>query len=58
MKAKPFVKWAGRKKRLVKQLGAKLPADFDNWGNAIYIMPFTDGRTMHLCINRQKINIQ
>ena len=28
-KAKPFIKWAGGKSQLIKQLDVALPADFD-----------------------------
>jgi|GEM_PF-2047012 len=35
MKAKPFVKWVGGKTQLIEQLEALLPADFDQWENAL-----------------------
>jgi len=40
---KPFVKWAGGKTRLLKEIEQRLPADFDNWNNVAYIEPFVGG---------------
>lgn len=41
---KPFVKWAGGKTRLLKEIERRLPADFDEWENATYIEPFVRWR--------------
>ena len=54
MKAKPFIKWVGGKSRHKEQLEAKLPAYFDSWDNATFIMPIADGRTMSIYRSRQK----
>ncbi|RXE70081.1 DNA adenine methylase [Xylanibacter muris] len=40
---KPFVKWAGGKTRLLKEIERRLPADFDEWKNATYVEPFVGG---------------
>lgn len=40
---KPFVKWAGGKARLLKEIERRLPADFDTWEDATYIEPFVGG---------------
>lgn len=54
-KAKPFIKWVGGKGKLIEQLEAKLPADFDNWENATYIEPFL---VVALCCSTCYNNIQ
>lgn len=46
MKAKPFVKWAGGKGSLLKQLEAMLPEDFDDRKEVTYIEPFVGGGAM------------
>jgi len=40
---KPFVKWAGGKTRLLKEIERRLPADFDSWENVAYVEPFVGG---------------
>lgn len=45
-KAKPFVKWAGGKNRLIDQLEMLLPQDFDDRKNVTYIEPFVGGGAM------------
>lgn len=40
---KPFVKWAGGKTRLLKEIEQRLPADFDEWNNVAYVEPFVGG---------------
>lgn len=40
---KPFVKWAGGKTRLLKEIEQRLPADFDKWNDVAYIEPFVGG---------------
>ena len=61
--AKPFVKWAGGKRHLLKKLEALLPPNFDDFQNVTYIEPFVGGGAMlfhmlhhHKCINRAIIN--
>lgn len=44
--AKPFVKWAGGKGSLIKQLTECLPQDFDKQQNVTYIEPFVGGDAM------------
>lgn len=44
--ARPFVKWAGGKGNLLKQLEALLPVNFDNQRNVTYIEPFVGGGAM------------
>lgn len=44
--AKPFVKWAGGKGRLLKTLDENLPANFDNIEFVTYIEPFVGGGAM------------
>ena len=44
--AKPFVKWAGGKGSLIKQLTECLPQDFDKQQNVTYIEPFVGGGAM------------
>ncbi len=61
--AKPFVKWAGGKRNLLKKLEALLPARFDDLQDVTYIEPFVGGGAMlfhmlynHKCIKRAVIN--
>lgn len=44
--AKPFVKWAGGKGSLIKQLIECLPQNFDEQQNVTYIEPFVGGGAM------------
>ena len=46
MDAKPFVKWAGGKRGLLKTLDELLPANFLNMPNVTYIEPFVGGGAM------------
>lgn len=62
-KAKPFVKWAGGKGNLLKQLEQLLPPNFDELRNVTYIEPFVGGGAMlfhmltcHKNISRVVIN--
>ena len=41
--AKPFVKWAGGKGKLLRTLEENLPADFDDIESVTYIEPFVGG---------------
>lgn len=61
--AKPFVKWAGGKGNLLKQLEDLLPTYFDDLHDVTYIEPFVGGGAMlfymlqhHKCIRRVVIN--
>lgn len=40
---KPFVKWAGGKVKLLKQIEQRLPVDFCKWENVTYVEPFVGG---------------
>lgn len=44
--AKPFVKWAGGKGALIKQLIEYLPANFNEYKNVTYVEPFVGGGAM------------
>lgn len=46
IKAKPFIKWVGGKSKLLAQLDAQLPLDFDRWEDVTYIEPFVGGGAM------------
>lgn len=46
IKPKPFVKWAGGKGNLLKQLEELLPPNFDKLQNVTYIEPFVGGGAM------------
>ena len=54
---KPFVKWAGGKGHLIKQLECLLPRDFDNLKDLTYIEPFVGGGAMlfHMLQNHKNI---
>lgn len=57
-KAKPFIKWAGGKSQLIKQLEALLPADFDRKQNMTYIEPFVGGGAMLFYMLQSHSNIK
>ena len=40
---KPFVKWAGGKTKLLKEIEQRLPMGFDEWKNVTYVEPFVGG---------------
>ncbi len=40
---KPFVKWAGGKTKLLKEIEPRLPVGFDEWKNVTYVEPFVGG---------------
>ncbi len=61
--ARPFVKWAGGKRKLLPTLEDNLPIDFDDHPSVTYIEPFVGGGAMlfymlehHPNINRAIIN--
>lgn len=54
---KPFVKWAGGKTRLLKEIEQRLPADFDEWVNVTYVEPFVGGGSMLLHMLNKHSNI-
>ena len=45
-KAKPFIKWAGGKTNILRQLEASLPDNFDQLNDVTYIEPFLGGGAM------------
>lgn len=55
--AKPFVKWAGGKGKLLRTLEGNLPADFDDIESVTYIEPFVGGGAMlfHMLGNHPNI---
>lgn len=60
---KPFVKWAGGKTRLLKDIEQRLPADFSNLEDVTYLEPFVGGGSVlfhmlqsHKNITRAVIN--
>ena len=57
LKAKPFVKWAGGKGKLLKSLEELLPENFDSLQNVTYIEPFVGGGAMlfHMLQNHKNI---
>lgn len=55
--AKPFLKWAGGKGKLLKQLEQLLPKDFTTWHDATYIEPFVGGGAMFFHILQAHPNI-
>lgn len=55
--AKPFVKWAGGKGKLLDTLQGYLPADFDQQEHITYIEPFVGGGAMLFHMLEQYDNI-
>lgn len=57
LQAKPFVKWAGGKGKLLKLLEGQLPKDFDLQEDVTYIEPFVGGGAMlfHMLNNHPNI---
>lgn len=55
--AKPFVKWAGGKGKLINKLESQLPEDFDQQADVTYIEPFVGGGAMlfHMLKNHPNI---
>lgn len=60
---KPFVKWAGGKTRLLKEIEQRLPVGFGEWENVTYVEPFVGGGSVlfhmldkHKNISRAIIN--
>lgn len=56
--AKPFVKWAGGKGRLIDKLESQLPEDFDQQADVTYIEPFVGGGAMLFHMLRNHPNIK
>ena len=57
VKAKPFVKWAGGKTKLLTQLEGLLPNNFNDLENVTYIEPFVGGGAMLFHMLRSHKNI-
>lgn len=57
-KAKPFIKWVGGKKQLLKQLDVLLPTDFAKRKNVTYIEPFVGGGAMLFYMLQTYTNIK
>jgi DNA adenine methylase len=58
MKAKPFIKWAGGKGQLIKQLDSLLPNYFSKRKDITYIEPFVGGGAMLFHILSKYPNIK
>lgn len=58
IKPKPFVKWAGGKGNLLKQLEDMLPSNFDDLQNVTYIEPFVGGGAMLFHMLQKHKNIR
>ncbi len=43
---KPFIKWVGGKSQLIPDLMRRLPKDFSQWEEAVYVEPFVGGGAM------------
>ena len=54
---KPFIKWVGGKSKLIEQLDAQLPADFDSLEDVTYIEPFVGGGAMLFYMLQHYLNI-
>ncbi|MCR5751462.1 MAG: DNA adenine methylase [Kiritimatiellae bacterium] len=57
VRARPFVKWAGGKGQLLRQLDALLPSDFAHRENIVYVEPFVGGAAMLLHVLSKYPNI-
>lgn len=54
---KPFVKWAGGKTRLLKEIEQRLPVGFSGWENVTYVEPFVGGGSVLFHMLRKHKNI-
>lgn len=55
--AKPFVKWAGGKSRLIDDIGKSLPSDLPLWKDAVYVESFVGGGAVLFWILQEYPNI-
>ncbi len=55
---KPFVKWVGGKSQLIPDLTNRLPKNFSEWEDAIYVEPFVGGGAMLFCLLQTFHNIK
>ena len=55
---KPFIKWAGGKTRLLKEIEQRLPVDFDEWENVTYVEPFVGGGSVLIRMLQKHKNIK
>lgn len=55
---KPFVKWAGGKRKLLKEIEQRLPKELHEWDNFTYIEPFVGGGAVlfHMLNNHSNID--
>ena len=58
LSAKPFVKWAGGKTQLLKDIKRALPSDFSEKKDSIYVEPFVGGGAVLFWILQQFPNIK
>lgn len=54
---KPFVRWAGGKTRLLKEIEQRLPVNFSEWENVTYVEPFVGGGSVLFHMLRKHKNI-
>lgn len=54
---KPFVKWAGGKTRLLKEIERRLPTDFNTWEDVVYVEPFVGGGSVLFHMLKKHNNI-
>lgn len=54
---KPFVKWAGGKTKLLKEIEQRLPVGFSEWENVTYVEPFVGGGSVLFHMLRKHSNI-
>ncbi len=54
---KPFMKWAGGKTKLLKEIEQRLPVDFSEWENVTYVEPFVGGGSVLFHMLRKHKNI-
>lgn len=54
---KPFVKWAGGKTKLLKEIEQRLPVGFGGWENVTYVEPFVGGGSVLFHMLRTHKNI-
>jgi DNA adenine methylase len=52
-KAKPFIKWAGGKGRLLEQIDAFFPRELKNGGIQNYVEPFLGGGAVYFAISKK-----
>lgn len=54
---KPFVKWAGGKTKMLKEIEQRLPVGFSGWEDVTYVEPFVGGGSVLFHMLRTHKNI-